>query len=72
MSSCCIRDSIKNIKKESKAAENQKLHNNIKKESKAKENQKLLLKVNSGRGMEIVVEKNSVLSLPTIIIHKFS
>lgn len=53
MESCCIKDST----------------NNIKKESKATENQKLLFKVNSGRGMEIVVGSNNVLSLSTIIIH---
>ncbi|CAB4473273.1 unnamed protein product [Rhizophagus irregularis] len=53
MDSCCIKDST----------------NNIKKESKATENQKLLFKVNSGRGMEIVVGSSSILSLPPIIIH---
>ncbi|CAB4381572.1 unnamed protein product [Rhizophagus irregularis] len=53
MDSCCIKDST----------------NNIKKESKATENQKLLFKVNSGRGIEIVVGSSSILSLPPIIIH---
>lgn len=53
MDSCCIKDST----------------NNIKKESKATENQKWLFKVNSGRGVEIVVGSSSILSLPPIIIH---